>query len=265
MNQALFFLSTGRCGTQWVAEVLADAYGERALVSHEPLGDDYAPRMMLAARDPARLDPESRDAVMAHVEEIERTLAERHYVECGHPLWSTLPYLLDRFAGRARVVHLARHPVPTALSWVTMNAYTAPFAQHLQERVLLSPFDEGTHFTDYRDRWDSLTPYEKCLYYWAEVNAFGLRLQERTATPWLLLRFEDLADGQVQRLFDFAGTTANANAVRGARDKFHYLASVWSDPGLIEQHPVVMDLARRIGYDPLAFDTVKLRKRYCGD
>jgi hypothetical protein len=32
-------------------------------------------------------------------------------------------------------------------------------------------------FPGYRELWRTLAPYEKALYYWAEVNAFGLRLQ----------------------------------------------------------------------------------------
>ena len=71
---------------------------------------------MLGARDPASLDADLAAPIEEHVADIEAALANRGYIECGHPLWSTLPYLLDRFTGRARVVQLIRHPVPTAWS-----------------------------------------------------------------------------------------------------------------------------------------------------
>jgi hypothetical protein len=264
---ALFVLSTGRCGTQWLAEVLGAALGGRAVVRHEPLGDDYAPREMLGAGDdPASVDPELAAFIDEHADEIEQTLATRDYVECGHPLWSTLPYLLRRFAGRARVVHLVRHPVPTAFSWLTHTAYTEPFGKHTPVKVLLSPFDEGVHFTSYRERWESLTPYEKALFYWLEINAFGLRLEAHASVPWLRIRFEDLARGDaLVRLLDFAGAEVRDVPRPGMVDQFRYITDAWADPRLIEQHPDVMEVARVLGYDPLAFDAAKLRRRYCGE
>lgn len=264
MNCATFILSTGRCGTQWLADVLAAALRERAVVAHEPVGNDYAPREMLGAGDdPARVDPELASFIDEHVDAIERILAERDYVECGHPLWSALPYLLRRFAGRARVVHLVRHPVPTALSWLTHTAYTEPFAKHTPVKVLLSPFDEGVHFTGYRERWDALTPYEKALFYWAEVNDFGLRLEAKAEAPWLRVKFEELVRGDaLARVLAFVGVDASDAPLPGMVDQFRYITDAWADPRLIEQHPEVMRVARDLGYDPLAFDADKLRQRY---
>lgn len=262
MTSALFVLSTGRCGTQWLAGALAAALGDRAEVQHEPLGDDYAPREMLGAG--AEPDPELAGFIDEHVRAIEQTLESRHYVECGHPLWSALPYLLRRFAGRARVIHLVRHPVPVAFSWLTMSAYTPPFVSYVPERVLLSPFDAGVQFPAFRERWPSMTPYEKALFYWAEVNALGLRLEREAGVPWLRVRFEDLVRGDaLPRLVEFAGGDANnAVAPKGVIDKFVYLTECWADPRLIERHPEVMAVALELGYDPLAFDVDMLRARY---
>lgn len=262
MGKALFVLSTGRCGTQWLADVLGQTVGERAEVRHEPLGDDYAPREMLGAgADP---QPELADFIDQHVRVIEETLESRDYIECGHPLWSSLPYLLRRFEGRARVVHLVRHPVPVAFSWLTMGAYTPPFVSYVPERVLLSPFDDGVQFPAFRERWATMTPYEKALFYWAEVNALGLRLEREAGVPWLRVGFEALVHGgDLPRLLEFAGANADtAAASPGVVDKFVHLTECWADPGLIERHPEVMQVAGELGYDPLAFDERKLRARY---
>jgi hypothetical protein len=263
VTEALFVLSTGRCGTQWLAGVLARACADRAEVTHEPLDSDYAPRAMLAAGDPAGLAADIAAPIHEHVAVIEETLATKSYIECGHPLWSTLPYLLERFAGRARVVHLVRHPVPTAFSWVTQSVYTPPLSRHVEEKVLLSPFDEGVQFPEYRHRWPSLTPYEKALYYWAEVNAFGLRLEERTEVPWLRVRFEDLLRGAaLPRLLEFTGIDADSTSPARAVDDFHFVTTSWSDPRAIGRHPEVVRVAEALGYDPLRFDEEQLRRRY---
>src|SRR5437016_1292105 len=105
---------------------------------------------MLAAKSPENLEPALARKLLDHAAEIEQTLAAQTYIECGHPLWSSLPYLLERFAGRVRVVHLVRHPVPTSWSWLTQRAYCSPLAPHLQERILLSPFDQGIQFLSFQ-------------------------------------------------------------------------------------------------------------------
>ncbi|MGA8808001.1 MAG: hypothetical protein WB973_08990 [Thermoanaerobaculia bacterium] len=261
MNTALFVISTGRCGTQWLADVLRSSAGDEAVVAHEPLGADYAPRAMLGAKSPRNLEPEAGDTLLEHVACIERTLETKPYIECGHPLWSSLPYLLGQFARRARVIHLTRHPVPAAWSWLTQRAYCPPLAPHLPERVLLSPFDDGSFFVSFREKWTTLTAYEKSLYYWAEVNAFAIRLRETADVPWMQLRIEDLFAGQrIDELLDFAGLQAVAPQMKPV-DKFHFLADP-CDPRLIERHPEVMEVARACGYDPIDYDEHALRNRY---
>src|ERR1051325_8576039 len=199
--------------------------------------------MLGAGEDP---DPDLAAFIDEHVADVERVLAVRDYVECGHPLWSSLPYLLRRFAGRARVIHLVRHPVPTALSWLTHTAYIEPFAKHVPVKVLLSPFDRGVHYASYRERWPSLTPYEKSLFYWLEVNAFGLRVEQQTSAPWLPVRFEALVRGDaLPRVLEFAGARGRDAATPGMVDRFHYIADP-VDPRLIEQHPDVMSVARTL-------------------
>lgn len=259
-------LSTGRCGTQWLAATLKGALTGRAVVEHEPLGHDYAVRAMLAARAPEDLDEEDAQPTIEHVAHIEDQLASTTYVECGHPLWSTLPYLVERFRGRVRVIHLVRHPVPTAISWVSHNAFVPPTVPWLGEKVLVSPFDDGVRFPAYRERWSALTPYEKSLYYWAEVNALGLDLERRGDVPWLRVRFEELFRADtVKRIAEFIGFDI-APAIDGANivDEFRYLATVWTDPGLIARHPELVAVARSLGYDPFDYDEARLRRRYVG-
>jgi hypothetical protein len=262
MTEALFVLSTGRCGTQWLASMLQQICGNSATVMHEPLGDDYAPREMLSAGDPAKLTAALAEPILAHVDEIEAVLESRSYIECGHPSWSSIPYLIERFARRIRVVHLVRHPVPTAWSWVTQTAYCPPMGPHVRERVLLSPFDEGIRLKSFRDGWAGITPYEKALFYWAEVNTFGLNLGRRVSVPWMQVSIEDLLRGDaLPRLLAFAGIDAAA-AVVGVVDEYRAHSEFWCDSGLITRHAEVLTVARELGSDPLDFDEPHLRRRY---
>src|SRR5262249_42648763 len=153
MRGPTFVLSTGRCGTQWLARFFRENLGDAATVTHEPILDSWSKH------------PEDVDV---HLRFIDDTLKRHGYIECGYALWKSIPFLIDRFAPDVRIIHLVRHPVPTAWSWLTHRAFCEPLLPHLPEKVLLSPFDEGVQFSQYRERWSSMSPYEKALYYWLE-------------------------------------------------------------------------------------------------
>lgn len=268
MSFATFFLSTGRCGTQWLAKHLQQAYADRFQVEHEPMHNFYAPRRILATHALADLDTEIAAPILVHVESIETCLTQRSYIECGHPCWSAIPALTDHFQGRVRIVHLMRHPVPTAFSWLTHHAYQPPITPFMPEKILLSPFDPGVLMPEYQARWAELTPFEKCLYYWGEVNLFGLQHQETVDAPWLRLTYEDLffADG-LEKLLTFLElplTDSLPPARAESVDIFHSLTAEQPDLTLLSHHPRILATARACGYDPEQFDATALRSRYRG-
>ena len=266
VNFATFILSTGRCGTQWIASSLAAAYADVIEVEHEPLHDRYDARAILAHNDLSNASDALSPKVREHLDNIESQLATRTYLECGHPCWSTIPHLLDRFRDRVRVIHLVRHPVPTCCSWLTHGAFQPPILPHMPEKTLLSPFDEGIQFKEYQQTWGHLQPFEKCLFYWAEVNALGLRLQKQSDVPWLRLRYEDLFQGNgLQNLLAFLNLPPRTNVLQRKNetvDEFKYLSPVWQDCRIIEKHPAVVAVAQQLGYDINDVDDNALRTRY---
>jgi hypothetical protein len=265
VNAAVFVLSTGRCGTQWLARFLQASLGDAATVTHEPLHNDWSPREMLAAGNPDRLGPDRRETIEQHLAVIRQVLRERTYIECGHPTWGAMPYLIEAFAPQIRVIHLVRHPVPTAWSWVTHRAFCPPLVPYLPEKILVSPFDPGTEFTEYRERWSSMSPYEKSLYYWLEVNAFCCRLQAAGKIPWLRLSFDAMFDSATQRsLLAFAGSARGSieGRVPGLVDELRHLTELRVEPEEIERHPAVLRLAAEFGFDGARFDAARLRRRY---
>jgi hypothetical protein len=262
---AAFILSTGRCGTQWIAHSVEDAYPDLVRVTHEPLHDRYDPRSALGQGACGQAVP---GLVREHADAIERGLAERAYLECGHPCWSTLPWLAKRLQGCMRVIHLTRHPVPTACSWLTHGAFQPPLLPHMSEKVLLSPNDQGIRFQEYRPLWPDLSSYEKCLFYWAEVNALGLALESRCAVPWLHLRYEDLHRGDgMQRLANFLGLPPRSPECGAGDvhvDGYRHVIAQWPDWRMVSRHPRVLEIASRLGYRWDDVDEDALRRRYLG-
>ena len=250
MYAATFFISTGRCGTQWLARHLDSTCGLEARVEHEPLHARYEARRLLGSFDPESLGADG-EALLRHADAIEAHLERGPYFETGHPCWSALPYLAKRFKGRFCAVHLARHPLPTALSWMTLMAYAPPLLPSMRERVPLSPFDEGVAYPEYREEWARLPPFEKCLYYWAEVNAFALRQETALGVPWLRIAYEGLFEGDgLADLHAFLGIPDRAAGVaRDMRvDAHRFLVPSAPDLAAAEKHPRVWEVAAKLGY-----------------
>lgn len=266
-RQATFVLSTGRCGTQWLAHALGLLGPAAGRVEHEPLGNRYHPRALLGADgDPANLPPAERERIERHWAGIEATLEHEDYFEAGFPCWSALPHLCRRLAGRVRLVHLTRHPVPTAFSWVAHGAYVTPELRHEREKVLLHPADAGTSFPEYAADWPALHAVERGFFFWAEVHAFALRLEQRAEVPWLRVDSRELfrADG-LERLARFLGLPDHRPmlaAVDEIVDEHQFQLREWCDPAVIARHPRVGEVARRLGYDPLDYDLAALKRRF---
>ena len=80
-NWATFFLSTGRCGTQWLAGSLDETYSDIAHVEHEPFQDANLPRQMLGTNNPLKTD--RPDLLFDHLAKIKEVLQTKDYIECG--------------------------------------------------------------------------------------------------------------------------------------------------------------------------------------
>lgn len=264
-HTATFVLSTGRCGTQWLAQALAQTPGA-GRVEHEPLGPGYRARRWLGGGELAALPLADRARVETHVAGIEATLEREDYFEAGFPCWGALPWLCRRFAGRVRVVHLTRHPVPVAYSWLAHSAYVPPLLPHLPEKIFVHPTDAGAAFPEYAAGWDALHPFERCLYFWAEVHALGLRLETSLGVPWLRLDMRELfAAPGLEKLCTFLGVACAPELIATTReviDEHRFHVPDWIEPSVVARHPRVVEVARALGYDPLAADVAALKRRY---
>jgi len=264
-HDAIFVLSTGRCGTQWLHEAMRTCYGDAIAAEHEPLKTDYQPRRFFRAAPNALAALGRIPAVAAHVERIRETLEHRPYFEAGWPSFSALPWLHDALEGRMRIVHLTRHPVNAALSMATHRVYERD--DWIREGAL-TPFDAGCLDASLQLRWPEISGYEKCLFWWTALHRYAVDLHRRRPDiGWLRLSYEDLfAEGSddLSRLAAFCGLPhrPELEARRAQRtDRFrHRMPS--DDWRKVMRYPETIAVAEALGYDPADADARSLSTRY---
>jgi hypothetical protein len=264
---ATFFVSTGRCGTQWLADKLSAHYSDLAVVRHEPFQEDYQPRRYFAAYHRGEDIPLSA-TLDAHLRAIETTLQRCQYIETGWPAYGVLPSLLRRFEGRARVVHLYRHPFATAASLATHQVYDRG---DWSEAVSITPSEDGVVQSELRGaRWEAMPEYEKCLFWWTELNHFAFTVHRDFPTvPWCSIGFEEMFDGDgrgaLSRLLKFLSLPVRESFInsRAERTDTQRFKASWTlDTIDLAMYPMAAKVMDRLGYedDPLLIQ--QLRRRY---
>jgi hypothetical protein len=263
------FLSTGRCGTQWLTAGLRALHPELE-VEHEPIGPLYKPRRYFRRYG----DPEALLEVPEVAEHVARIVhGHRPYVETGWPLFPALPLLAERLPGRLRIVHLTRHPVPSALSHLAHSSYAdSPRDDAYTRWATLGPADPGVFQPSYAARWDRLSPYEKCLFWWTEVHLFALELARRLpGIPLHRVQSERLLAGEraeLERLLEFMGLPWRDRWLEHAGrrvDRWHHHTDQPVDPLQVRRHPRTIEVASQLGYDVERLDLDALSARYRGE
>jgi hypothetical protein len=256
-HPVIVFLCTPRCGTQWIAKNLSEIYADDVIALHEPIGYEYYPRINMGKYDlPAR--PKENSTLNKHFDFIDETIRGMNYIEISWPSIAGISELYERFGERLKLIHLYRNPVNVAASLVTHNWYTGKVEDRF-EKAELTPFDDTAILTEYRDRWDNLSLFEKSLYYWTEINLRALEIKQRySGVPFYSLKFEKLfeEDKEVSRItliemLAFIGLNYDEKILKEVNikhDKYRYKSSAGIDWKDIFEHPQTLALADKMGY-----------------
>lgn len=266
-KSTVFFVSTGRCATQWFADNLARHYNDLAVVSHEPLGIDYQARRYFNAYHKS-IEVELSSAIKSHLKFIRSVVREKHYIETGWAVYGALPFIQHQLGNQVKVVHLYRHPVKVAASLTTHNVYRRGA---WTEALAISPSDSGvtqTHLEGYR--WDAATDYEKCLFWWTEINNYALKMQKQFEKhSWLQLKFEDVfsrhGTNELMRLIDFLQLPKRAaffNSRDRVTDAYSATTSKSIDVLTIEKYSKTLEIMQQLGYELDRTAISSTKKRY---
>lgn len=180
----------------------------------------------------------------------------------GNTLSHLAPVFHRAFGDRLRLLHLHRNPVVTAASLFVMTrpGWWSP-AGSLKETPYafwVTPFDPHAKFSEYRERWNSMTLFDGILYQWLERHAYALETRELLAqVPFISIRSEDHfadPDGTIKQLGSFMGLDAPAPAATiRVRQNQTWTRSRERNPLREEwrayvEHDAAIALARELGH-----------------
>lgn len=248
-----FVVSTGRCGTQWLHYIFKKYYEETLTCTHEPIQNEYESRRHLGHDSVDRFLDSASDTLRDHLRFLRETSQQQDYLETGHTSWGVLKYFKKIFDGSMKVVVLTRDPITLANSWMKHGLYKKPILPHLTEKIFISPFDEGVRYPSYRDRWKSLSQFEKVLYYWLEVNSAASELIKNKDIDFIHLRYEHLfSKDAMQLLLDFLNLEFREELSQefdNVVDQYAYYNPVDTPKQQLQNHPDVIRIAKEFGYD----------------
>jgi hypothetical protein len=217
-------------------------------------------------QDVALVDP----VIGGFVRDVQREAELRPVLIFGNTLSHLAPVFRRVLGDRLRLLHLHRDPVVTAASifvktraewWDRVGRY-----ENDAFGLRVTPFDPHAAYPEYRERWPSMTLFEKILYQWLERHAYAVEAGRRLGGSFLSLRSEDLFEDPsttLRTLGRFAGLDPPPGlfAVEGARRNQSWARSRERNPlgegwRAYLEHPAVIALARELGHplEPVALE-----------
>lgn len=264
---ATFFISTGRCGTQWFADKLSTHYSDLAVVDHEPFQADYETRFYFNAYH-KKEDVKFSDVINEHLESINNITQNLQYIETGWPAYGMLPFILSRFQGRVKVVHLYRNPLKVAASLTTHRVYSR---EKWTEAVSILPSDYGVAqgYLD-GDEWNSMSEFEKCLFWSTEINHFALDLKRNfSSVPWLSVKFEDVfsenGTSELRKILEFLSLPEREEFYASREqttDRFSLKTDETLEVRSLKKYPKAIEQMQLLGYSEDTVGTLGIKSRY---
>ena len=235
-------------------------------MKHEGLLVDYEPRFYFNAYH-RKEDVKFSRAIEDHLSFINNAIQDFTYIEIGWPGYGALPFILKRFKGRVKIVHLYRHPIRVAASLAAQKVYNKGA---WSDALAISPSDYGvTQGYLKGHKWNTMSQFEKCLFWWTEINQFALDLQrDFESIPWMSLKYEEIfsknSNNGLRRLVNFINLPERESFFNSRSQKTDY-ASYKSEKTIninaLEMYPKVFELMDKLeyAYDECSISEIKRR------
>ena len=203
----IFFLSTGRCGTQWFAKTLHGTKG--TAVFHFPQPDmalyncyAYEKFAQYQLNYPDETIRALSNLFLAGREQYFRHAykSEKRYIETNNHITFFAP-IIAKLIPQAKFVHVYRHPGEFVRSGIRREWYQAKGLPNRQIVPVTSP---------YQNVWENFSHVQKIAWLWNETNQFIEQFKKSIADDQsYTFNFNELDENSLQGLISFLDLKTN--------------------------------------------------------
>lgn len=269
MNPIVLTISTGRCGTTFLEKTFKLNFDSPCnWISHEYLKQEITNvgvyhRCFSGDCVQAMVNQKIQDLVTNWIE-ISKT---GPVVDFGWTMRSLIPYLHDRIGSQLKILYLHRHPIEVAASFKLIGSYSI----YNSPQWAITPWHTRAKFPEFQSRWNAMTPFEKCLYLWLEVNAAALETPNQYPNvEFLQIKSSDLfkRDSTLEEIATFTGFHQDSSCLKRSnetnrRELFSLerrpIKDEWQN---YRRHPEVVALGEKLGYNMEESHVSELIKKY---
>jgi hypothetical protein len=261
-------VSPGRSGTVFLHATFVRNYPDNQAITHELI------HAMVAqpAAFHRSFDPEIKKKILSLpiLQDLlgrwRRQAKMGPVVDFGWTMSSLVPAFYDALGDQLRVLVLHRHPIAAAASFATMG-----FNRYLKHaNYALTPRHARVRYPQYAGRWDQMSSFEKCLYRWLEVTAYGLELKSvLPELPCMVVAFEELvrSDSLLENIAEFLGFAKTDELVRGEEtnsleNRCTEVSPIGREWRQYRDFPELLELAQQLGYNVEEANVQRLIAKY---
>lgn len=257
MNPIVLTISTGRCGTTFLEKSFKLNFGSNDnWISHEYLKQNIT---NVGRYHRCYTSDCWNEMECLPIQDLVRNWIEISkvgpVVDFGWTMRSLIPYLYEKIGSQLRVLFIHRHPIEVAASFKLIGSYSI----YNSPQWAITPWHPRAMYPQYQNAWASMTPFDKCLYLWLEVNSFALEISRRYPDMHFLeIKSSDLFKNnktleEVVRFTGFHqdGLCLQRSTEKNRRDLFSLerrpIKDEWKH--YRQQHPLVIKFAEDLGYN----------------
>jgi len=188
-----FVTGTGRCGTKLFSKLFS--LSDYSICEHERF---FRHRSMMKFYRDNDFSSFLEDINLHIIPTINyfNKLNKSYGISSGHMFFS-IRYLYHIFGENVRFILLVRRPEEFVRSALARGFFD-PDHPHSCIQILPNPRDHMF------DRWNTASPFEKCLWYWTLVNQFVIcAFQKLPKNIYKIFRIEYVNTDLIKDLFDF--------------------------------------------------------------
>jgi len=250
----VFFLSTGRCGTNWFAILLSE--DKKLKVFHEPkpnLGVQGAVAYEIYTKRDFHPTPTEdqllKEILLTGREQYLRYSykTQKRLVETNNQITFLAPAIFSLFPD-TKFVHLNRHP-----GEFVKSALRRKFYNNVDDIKRIVPIEDNQYYK----QWKGLDPVQKNSWLWTETNHFIEKFKSTLPEEnHFYFDFSSLNMGQINDLCDFLKVNLKASSIRKIMkkpvnvQKSGKIADYtdWAEKDKESLHQICGDLASKYNY-----------------